>query len=155
MIRYRLLVILILLSLSIVSCSGSKSGQSSAKDLGVSENNELLRYFKKKHKGREVIKCGSSDLNNDDTDDLVVIYNVGKEKNEMKVVLDLKGKYSCTNQVPAPVSNQEITFKNIDDKPPMEFIVQGSRGSKIGYAIFRVKGTKLYDLFGEGMEDCC
>jgi hypothetical protein len=73
----------------------------------------------------------------------------------MLVVLDIKGGYQCTNEVPAPVSNQVITFKDIDDKPPLEFIVQGMKGANIGYAIYRVDGTKLEDLFGEGMKDCC
>jgi hypothetical protein len=57
--------------------------------------------------------------------------------------------------VPAPVSNQVITFKDIDDKPPLEFIVQGMKGSNLGYAIYRVEGSILENLFGEGMEDCC
>jgi hypothetical protein len=37
----------------------------------------------------------------------------------------------------------------------MEFIVQGMKGANVGYAIYRLEGTKLEDLFGEGMKDCC
>ena len=65
------------------------------------------------------------------------------------------GPGGVTNEVPAPVSNQVITFKDIDDKPPLEFIVQGMKGSNLGYAIYRVEGSILENLFGEGMEDCC
>jgi len=55
----------------------------------------------------------------------------------MLVVLGKPGAYQCTNEVPAPVSNQVITFKDIDDKPPLEFIVQGMKGANVGYAIYR------------------
>jgi len=37
----------------------------------------------------------------------------------------------------------------------MEFIVQGSKGNKTGFAVFRIENNQLVDLFGEGMEDCC
>lgn len=115
----------------------------------------LYQYFITTRPDNEVIKCAQADLNNDNNDDLVVIYRESREKNNMLVVLDLKGGYQCTNEVPAPVSNQVITFKDIDDKPPLEFIVQGMKGANVGYAIYRVEGTRLEDLFGEGMKDCC
>jgi len=124
----------------------------------VSETGEpspCLRYFISTHRDSEVIKCACADLNGDNIEDLVVIYRESEEKNNMLVVLDIKGGYQCTNEVPAPVTNQVITFKDIDDKPPLEFIVQGMKGANIGYAIYRVDGTKLEDLFGEGMKDCC
>ncbi len=73
----------------------------------------------------------------------------------MRVILNAGGTYTITNDVPAPVSNQIITFKDIDEKLPMEFIVQGMKGTKIGYAVYRIEQGKLVDLFGEGMEDCC
>ncbi len=118
-------------------------------------NGELYQYFLSVQQDREVIKCARADLNGDNVEDLVVIYRESEEKNNMLVVLDIKGGYQCTNEVPAPVSNQVITFKDIDNKPPLEFIVQGMKGANIGYAIYRVDGTKLEDLFGEGMKDCC
>jgi hypothetical protein len=114
-----------------------------------------LSFFTLTHPGKEVIKYAGADLESDNTEDLVVIYKENREKNSMLVVLDKKGEYQCTNEVPAPVSNQVITFKNIDEKPPLEFIVQGMKGANFGYAIYRVEGTRLEDLFGEGMKDCC
>ena len=48
-----------------------------------------------------------------------------------------------------------IQLRDIDKKPPMEFIVQGAKGSKMGFAVFRIEENRLVDLFGEGMEDCC
>jgi len=130
-----------------------QSDQSSVSETG--EPSPCLRYFLSVQQDREVIKCARADLNGDNVEDLVVIYRESEERNNMLVVLDIKGGYQCTNEVPAPVSNQVITFKDIDDKPPLEFIVQGMKGANIGYAIYRVDGTKLEDLFGEGMKDCC
>ncbi|NLI11790.1 MAG: hypothetical protein GX425_04015 [Peptococcaceae bacterium] len=119
------------------------------------EPSPCLSFFALTHESKEVIKCASADLNGDNIEDLVVIYRESEEKNSMLVVLGGTGECQCTNEVPAPVSNQVITFKDIDNKPPLEFIVQGVKGANIGYAIYRVDGERLEDLFGEGMKDCC
>ncbi len=116
---------------------------------------EALNYFALTRGDKEIIKYACADLNGDAGEDLVVIFRESKEKNSMLVVLVKEGEFQCTNEVAAPVSNQVITFKDIDDKPPLEFIVQGMKGSNLGYAIYRVEGSILEDLFGEGMEDCC
>lgn len=121
----------------------------------IRESNELVQFFIRENPGKEVITFALNDLNDDGREDLVVIYRIGKEKNMMRVVLDLNGKYVETNEVPAPYSDQLITFRDIDRKPPMEFIVQGMKGAKTGFAVFRVEGGKLVDLFGEGMDGCC
>ncbi|MDD4766067.1 MAG: Cys-Cys-COOH (seleno)protein SaoC [Desulfotomaculaceae bacterium] len=124
----------------------------------VSETGEpspCLSYFISTHPDNEVIKSAGADLDGDNIEDLVLIYKESEDKNKMLVVLDKQGEYQCTNETPAPVSNQVITFKDIDDKPPLEFIVQGMKGANIGYGIYRVEGANLVDLFGEGMKDCC
>ncbi|OPX85855.1 MAG: hypothetical protein A4E53_03334 [Pelotomaculum sp. PtaB.Bin104] len=121
----------------------------------LSSGGMLLEYFKSTHPDREVLIIKRADLNNDHTDDLVVIFRGSQEKNSMLVVLDVSGSYQCTNETPAPVSDQVIRLKDIDDKPPLEFIVQGRKDANFGFAIYRVEGTKLEDLFGEGMKDCC
>ena len=102
-----------------------------------------------------MIKYARADLNNDGRQDVVVIYRIAKDANRMRVILDLGDKYSDTNEVPAPLYDQSIVFRDIDKKPPLEFIVQGRKGAKIGYAIFRIENNQLIDIFGEGMEDCC
>jgi len=117
--------------------------------------NRLLQYFVTKNPGKEVIQYAFKDLNNDGREDLVIIYKVSKEKNMMCVILDMGEKCVATNEVPAPVSNQVIQFKDIDDKPPMEFIVHGRKGAKVGYAVYRIEKGQIVDLFGEGMADCC
>lgn len=122
---------------------------------GLAGGGPMLEYFKATHPGKEVIIFDRADLNNDNTEDLVVIFREDEETNAMLAVLDSSGSYQCTNEMPAPVSNQTIQFRDIDQKPPMEFIVQGMKGINIGYAIYRVEKTLLEDLFGEGMKDCC
>lgn len=126
-----------------------------SRESATGEPSPCLGFFISTHPGKEALKCAAADLDGDNTEDLVVIYRESGEKNSMLVVLDKKGEYLCTNDVPAPVTNQVITFRDIDDKPPLEFIVQGMKGANIGYAIYRVEGVKLEDLFGEGMKDCC
>ncbi len=157
---YYLRLALALLTCLILSITGCGCGapvveSTTTYNTEVAEDDPLLQHFAITHPGKEVIICARSDLNGDNTEDLVVIYQESKGKNMMLVVLDFAGEYLCTNEVPAPVSNQQIQLKDIDDKPPMEFIVHGMKGASVGYAIFRVEGTKLEDIFGENMKDCC
>ncbi|MCC5425445.1 Cys-Cys-COOH (seleno)protein SaoC, partial [Clostridium botulinum] len=77
------------------------------------------------------------------------------DKNSMVVVLSDKEKYKITNEVSAPIENQKIEFKDIDKKPPIEFVVSGSKNGSFGYAIYRIEKGKIINLFGEDMKDCC
>ncbi|OLS02010.1 Cys-Cys-COOH (seleno)protein SaoC [Tissierella creatinophila] len=124
-------------------------------NLGVKEDNKLLQYFISLYPDKEVLKCGYGDVDGDDRKDLVVIFNNSKRSNGMVVVLDKEGKYEITGELPAPIDNQKIEFKDIDETKPLEFIVSGSKDGQFGYAIFRVEGLEVKNLFGEGMRDCC
>lgn len=115
---------------------------------------ESLAYFEKNHK-KEIITCAEEDLNNDGKKDLVVIYRNGSSSNEMIVVVSNKESYYSTNPIPAPIENQSITFKDIDDKSPIEAIISGSKNGNVGYAIYRVEGKNFVDLFAEDMDKCC
>lgn len=155
--KYTLVCLILSLIFIFSGCSSKKVSQntSASSDIGVSENNKLLQYFKETHKENKVIKCGEGDVDGDGKKDLVVIFSVGKDKNNMVVVLDKESQYKLSNTIPAPISNQKIEFKDIDEKTPMEFIVSGSKGSSVGYGIYRLENMKIVDLFGEGMEECC
>ena len=152
---FQVLILSLLISLTGIACSSQDNRKPSGEKVQFNKDDKLGQYFINENRGKEVIKYARRDLNDDGREDLVVIYRVSADKNMMRVILDLSGKYAATNEVPAPYSNQLIQFKNIDNKPPMEFIVQGARGAKMGYAIFRIEGTVLKDIFGEGMRDCC
>jgi hypothetical protein len=152
MIRRCLLILALPLFLA---CHDSGQGDETARRHSSLEGDPLYRYFAQLHPGKVVLAWAFADLDNDGRNDLVLIYRAGTDKNRMRVVLTAGGAYSITGDVPAPASNQTITFKDIDEKPPLEFIVQGMRGTKIGYAVYRVEKGRLVDLFGEGMEECC
>lgn len=144
---------IIIFGVGIFSFSQDKLNQDN--ELGVDRDNELLKYFISLYPEKEVLKCGYEDVNGDGRKDLVVIFNNSKCSNGMVVVLNGEDNYDITKEVAAPIDNQEIEFKDIDDTPPIEFIVSGSKNGQFGYAIFRVLELEVKNLFGEGMEDCC
>lgn len=124
--------------------------------LGVEKDNHLLVHFQEKFPNNKVITCGYEDFNGDGRKDLLVIYKEGKKKNGMRIVLDTVEGYKFTDHTHAPIENQKIEFMDIDDTPPIEFSVSGSKDGKFGYAIFRlVDDFEIRDLFGEGMNECC
>ena len=115
----------------------------------------MRKWFEASRPQTVVLRTAAGDVNADGREDLIVIYPIGPEVNRMVVVLDLPGGPRQTNEVPAPVANQQIQFRDIDDKPPLEFIVRGSKGTQVGMAVFRVTEGTLEDLFGSNMADCC
>lgn len=145
--------------LSLVYCSDNKDlpapGDQKNYNPTVLQENKMMHSFAEKHPGLAILKYAQADLDNDDREDLIVIYQIAKDQNEMCVIRHTGEGFIESNSVPAPVSDQLIQFKDIDSKPPLEFILQGRKGSKVGYAIFRIEDGKLADLFGQGMEDCC
>lgn len=115
----------------------------------------LLSHFLELHPSRIILKYAEADLDDDGRKDIIVIYRADGEKNQMSVIRNIAAAPVETNPLPAPISDQMIQFRNIDDTPPLEFILQGRKGAKVGYAIFRIEEGVLLDLFGDGMEDCC
>lgn len=117
--------------------------------------NKMLQAFVASHPGQEILKFAEADINNDGRQDLLLIYRLHKDENRMCLMVSDADTFLESNSVPAPVSDQSIRFKDIDNKPPLEFIVQGRKGAMVGYAIFRYEDGVLLDLFGEGFESCC
>ena len=155
MIKKKLCMLIVLTATILVAsaCVQEESGQT---DIGVEKGNALLLHFEEKNPGEKVIKCGYEDVTDDGIKDLVVIYNVKAGKNGMKVVVGSEdGKYNITGEVPAPADDQDIQFKNIDEKGEVELIISGSKNGNVGYAIFRIENMEIINIFGEGMEDCC
>ncbi|HEX2967280.1 MAG TPA: Cys-Cys-COOH (seleno)protein SaoC [Syntrophorhabdaceae bacterium] len=139
----------------LIACQSRTPVGDVAGERAALQKSPLYRCFAEMYPGKDVLIWALKDVDNDGRNDLILVYRVDKEKNAMRVVLDSGGTYVITNDVPAPVSNQIITFKNIDEKPPVEFVVQGMKGTHVGYAIYRIEKGELVDLFGDGMEECC
>ncbi len=118
----------------------------------IDQKNPLLKIFQDEYSNR-VILTKEGDITDDGIDDLIVIYEISKSEKRMVVVLGDSER--LTNSVKAPVERQSIKLKNIDEKAQMEFIVSGYKGSKLGYAIYRIEDNRIIDLFGEGMDECC
>lgn len=118
-------------------------------------NKQTLKYFKSNCEYKDIITYAEEDVNGDNKKDLVVIYKNIEGHNRLIVVASKGDDYYMTEPITAPVDDQAITFKDIDSKGVMEIMISGSKNKKFGYAIYRLEGNKLEDLFGENMESCC
>lgn len=113
--------------------------------------------------GAELILCRAADLNADGTEDVVIILAPAKgtapvpghEGNVLCVLVAGPQGYKPSNFLPAPHERQRIEIKDIDGKPPLEFVVSGAKGPKTGLGVYRLNGLVLENLFGESMSDCC
>lgn len=152
----KLFRILIFIAVILIGYYGYKNNLDFRKiQFGVDENDSLYRAFVEKFPDKEVIKTAKEDLNSDNEKDLIIIYRNKKEdKSYMTAVIAWHGKNIFIKEILAPYENHRIEFKNIDNKPPTEFIVSGSRKGRYGYGIFRLKDNRIHNIFSEGMELC-
>lgn len=123
-------------------------------DVDFKVNQELLDFYEAAH-CEEIVLASQEDLNMDGKKDAVIIYKESKKSNKMTLVVTDGKSYYLTEPVPAPMENQTIKFKNIDEKEELETIVSGEKNGNVGFAIFRIEDKKAVDIFGEGMESCC
>ncbi len=84
----------------------------------------------------------------------MIIYRTG-DKYFMVAALDLPGGFQVTDPVAAPVSDQQITVGNVENKNPNEIIVSGQKDGAYGYAIFALDKNQLLKLYDGGMDQCC
>lgn len=126
----------------------------------VAEDNKTLVDFETAYPQRRVVMACEGDVTDDGIPDLLIIYkedteDEGEITRLVVSVVQEDGSYVYTEPIPAPIENQGIQFKNIDDEGEMEFIVAGEKDGASGYAIYRMIDGQPVDLFGNGMEDCC
>ena len=135
----------------------------------VSEEHPILQIFKEAFPDATVLLACEEDLTDDGYKDVVIIYNtmVVDEHSEHSTLTD-KGyirltvavnsgndlDYDFTSPIPAPIENQKIQFQNFDKEGETEFVVQGQKGAKVGYGIYRVIDGEPVNLFAEGLEEC-
>lgn len=140
-----------------------------AENLAESDDNAILQAFKEAFPNVTVLVACEEDLTNDGCKDLVVIYNTPEEDEykanstlvdggyiRLVVAIDSGDgeNYTYTDPIPAPIENQKIQFQNIDKVDEIEFVLQGQKGAKVGYGIYRVMDGAPINLFGEGLEEC-
>lgn len=121
----------------------------------VSQDNEILQYFTGRFPQRKVILACEEDITNDQLKDLLVIYEEAGHIRLVAVCGNENEIYHVSQEIPAPVENQTIQFKNIDKEAEVEFIISGEKKGAVGYAIYRMIDGEIKDLFGDGMNDCC
>lgn len=127
---------------------------SSLEDNRLVETSELYERFLEENPEKTVLKSEYSDVSGDGINDLIVIYKTN-EIVRMSGYISVGNKYIMVEEVPAPVENQIIKLKDIDDKGVVEFIVSGSKNGVVGYSIFRFEDNKFINLFAQDMDDCC
>lgn len=120
-----------------------------------SPSTAALEYWREQFPDNKIIIWDEEDLTANGRIDTVIVFNVGRNKNALVVVLDSPEGYRFTEVIPAPVENQTIEFKDIDEEPPIELIISGSKGTFVGYAIYRIVDGELVDLFSQDMNYCC
>ena len=126
----------------------------------VEDDNAALVAFQQENPQRKVVLACEEDVTNDTLKDLLIIYKEddpteGEITRLVVSIAQQDGSYTYTEPIPAPIENQGIQFKNINEEAEMEFIVSGEKDGAAGYAIYRMIDGQPMDLFGNGMEDCC
>lgn len=151
--RYILIVIWVLiLVIGYRSYTANKTRTEIDASLSASE---ALNYFEESVAYDVILAGATADFNEDGVDDVVVVYTDKDENRRFRMVYSTGETYGISEEKAAPMDNQKVEVKNIDDNPPLEFILSGSKNGHYGYSIFRMEGDILVDIFGEGMEDCC
>lgn len=135
----------------LVGCTNSEGSKKTEKKEIVVNNTKLLDIFKESYENK-IMATYEMDLNDDGIDDLIVVYKVNSDSNLVSAVFE---NGEITKGIPAPIENIEIESNNFDDKPPLEFVLSGSKGTHFGYGIIRYENNELVNVFGSNMEDCC
>jgi hypothetical protein len=113
-----------------------------------------VAYWQQKFPQYQLVKWAPGYLNGDDQEDAVIIYRTGS-KCYLVAVIDLPGGFQVTDPVAAPVSDQQITIGDVENKNPNEIIVSGQKNGAYGYSIFALDKNQLLNLYSAGMDQCC
>ena len=127
-------------------------------DTPVESDHPALEWFRQTYENRDPFLGFAGDLNDDDLDDLVILFHEDGISDVCWMIAALQSEdsgWSATEPARAPVENQRIRMFDMDKEPPMEFVITGEKAGQVGYAIYRLIDGELIDLFGDGMDDCC
>lgn len=149
--RVRFVLGVLIASLSVLTACQEQAVKTDEAALSQLRDDELFKIFTDSFADAVPVTCKKGDVTDDGIDDLIMIYREG-DNTRMRVLINGE---TFTDEVPAPIENQTIEFKDIDHKDEVEFIISGSKRGNYGYAIYRIIDNQAVDLFGDGMESCC
>ncbi|MCL2234843.1 MAG: hypothetical protein FWB98_00175 [Defluviitaleaceae bacterium] len=126
---------------------------------GTADNQELitsdlLPYFREVFPYQEIVLMIEGDANDDGIDDLVVVFAADPNHNQKVTVLSASNGFWLTEPMPAPFQDVAMSWRDIDNAPPIELVLSGRRGMDFGLGVLRFYENQWVDLFG-GLEDCC
>jgi hypothetical protein len=154
-------IILVLLLAAIAGCGGRPTTNTAENlpppppaTLDTGARPAAVVYWQQKFPQYQLVKWAPGFLNGDTQEDAVIIYRAG-DKYFMVAVLELTSGFQVTDPVAAPVSDQQITVGNVEDKNPNEIIVSGQKNGAYGYAMFVLDKNQLLELYDGGMDQCC
>lgn len=165
----------LLLSLTLLGCSapqvnadgghaqtdrekqGSSAQPGFSEPLGVDELSvhPLFTHFSDVYGAPELITGIAGDCNGDGVEDLTVVFRHSGGGNHLVTVYSGGEEYRLSEEMAAPVEDCLLTWRDIDEAPPVELLVSGRKGTNIGFAIYRFEAGAWTALFGDGMGDCC
>ncbi len=112
-------------------------------------------YWQQKYSQYQLVTWASGFLTGDDQEDAVIIYRAGAKCYLVAVISLPGGGFQVTDPLAAPVSDQQITVGDVENKNPNEIIVSGQKNGAYGYAIFALDKNRLLTLYDAGMDQCC
>lgn len=139
--------------LLVVMLSGC--GKSASEIYTINENHPLYPNFLEVYGDMKILLTAEMDFTDDGLTDLIVIYRENKSSNKLVALWRDGDEVKLSEPTPAPINNCKVEWKDIDNTPPIEMILSGSKGTAVGYAIYRFDKNEFLSLFGDGMEDCC
>ncbi|MGI6685766.1 MAG: Cys-Cys-COOH (seleno)protein SaoC [Bacillota bacterium] len=151
--KYRVLILAVILILAggfYTSFSGGKTGAVLPPEV---RDHPLFEHYSANFDYKALTGV-VADLNDDGLDDLLVVFSYDKDSNKMVALLG--GDEPVISQIePAPLENIMIELKDINNEPPIEFILSGSKGTYVGYGIYYIEEGRIVNMFDSNMEDCC
>lgn len=114
----------------------------------------LFTHFQAAYDAPELVTGIAGDCNGDGVEDLTVVFRHG-EGNHLVTVYSGEEGFRLSEEISAPVEDCLLTWRDIDEVPPVELLVSGRKGIHIGYAIYRFEAGAWTALFGDGMGECC
>jgi hypothetical protein len=123
--------------------------------IDTSTPSPAVTYWRQKYPQYQLVKWAPGFLTGDDQEDAVIIYRTGAKCSLVAVIALPGGGFQATDPLPAPVSDQQITVGDVENKNLGEIIVSGQKDGAYGYAIFALDKNQLLTLYSAGMDQCC